>query len=71
MEVTIRIKKNNGEIVEVIKELDSFDNNDIIESVEQQVLNIKEILLPILSASLIEHHQVGFKGEKNKEEKRQ
>jgi hypothetical protein len=70
MQVTISIKQDNGEVIEIIKDLNNFDEKDIIGSVEQEVFSIKEELLPILSERLIEHHQLRFKGEKNKEKER-
>jgi hypothetical protein len=70
MQVTISIKQDNGEVIEIIKDLNNFDEKDIIGSVEQEVFSIKEELLPILSEKLIEQHQRGFVGEKNKEKER-
>jgi len=70
MQVTISIKQDNGEVIEIIKDLNNFDEKDIIGSVEQEVFSIKEELLPILSERLIEQHQLRFKGEKNKEKER-
>jgi hypothetical protein len=70
MQVTISIKQDNGEVIEIIKDLNNFDEKDIIGSVEQEVFSIKEELLPILSEKLIEHHQREFVGEKNKEKER-
>jgi hypothetical protein len=74
MQVTVSIKQDNGEIIEFIKELDkldSLDEKDIIGSIEKQVLSIREAILPILSEKLIEQHQARFRGEKNKEKKRE
>lgn len=70
MQVTISIKQDNGEVIEIIKDLNNFDEKDIIGSVEQEVFSIKEELLPILSEKLIEQHQREFAGEKNKEKER-
>ena len=67
MQVTISIKKDNGEVIELVKELTELSNADIIKSVEQQVNSIKEVCFPLLSEKLIEEHQQKFKGEKNQE----
>lgn len=67
MELIIQIKKDNGETVEITKQLSSFNEKDIIGSVEAEVRTIREELLPILSSRLVEHHQLEFKGEKNTE----
>lgn len=67
MQVTISIKKDNGELIEVMKEVTEFSSIDIIESVERQVNSIKEICFPLLSEKLIEEHQQKFVGEKNQE----
>jgi len=56
------LPKDNGQIMEIVKELNSFDGKNIIETVEQQVTTLKEAILPFLSEQLIEQHQVGFKG---------
>lgn len=71
MEVTISIKKDNGETIEIVRELNSFEDQNIIDSVEQQMLLIRQDILPLLSEQLIEQHQNGFKGEKNKEKERE
>jgi hypothetical protein len=70
MQVTISIKQDNGSVIEFIQELDTqtlFDEKDIINSIEKQVLSIQSSFLPLLSAKLVEQHQAGFEGEKNKE----
>lgn len=67
MEVTIRIKQDNGEIIEVVRELPNVLGDNLLTRVEQEVSAIKHQLLPILSVNLIEHHQLGFTGEKNQE----
>ena len=66
MQVTISIKKDNNETVEIVQDVKNFEESNIIDSIEQQILSIKQELLPILSERLIEQHQQGFKGEKNK-----
>jgi hypothetical protein len=71
MQVTISIKKDNGEVLEFMKELNKLDEKDIIASVEQEVFSIKEELLPKISEKLIEEHQLLFEGEKNKEKERE
>jgi aminoglycoside phosphotransferase family enzyme len=71
MQVTIKIKQDNGETIEIVKELNSFEDQNIIDSVEQQMSSIRQELFPLLSEHLIEHHQKGFKGEKNKEKERE
>jgi aminoglycoside phosphotransferase family enzyme len=71
MQVTIKIKQDNGETIEIVKELNSFEDQNIIDSVEQQMSSIRQELFPLLSEQLIEHHQKGFKGEKNKEKERE
>lgn len=70
MQVTISIKRDNGQVIEISKELDNFDENNIIDRVEQQVLSIKADLLPLVSEKLIQQHQLEFKGKKNKEKER-
>lgn len=70
MEVIISIKNDKGEVTEIVKELVSFDDNNILSSIESEVSSIKEQLLPVLSEKLIEFHQQEFKGKKNKEEER-
>jgi hypothetical protein len=71
MQVTISIKKDNGEVLEFMKELNKLDEKDIIASVEQEVFSIKEELLPKISEKLIEEHQSLFEGEKNQEKERE
>lgn len=70
MEVTISIKNDKGEVTEIVKELASFDDSNIVNSIESEVSSLKEKILPFLSEKLIEFHQQEFKGEKNKEEER-
>jgi hypothetical protein len=70
MQVTISIKKDNGELIEIVKEIAEFSTNDIIESVEHQVNSIKADCFPLLSEKLVEEHQNRFKGEKNQEKER-
>lgn len=67
MQVTISIKKDNGETIEIIKDLKNIDDKNIIDSIEEQMLSIRQEVFPLLSERLIEQHQKGFKGEKNKE----
>ena len=67
MQVTISIKKDNGEVIEVVKELTELSSTDIIESVERQINSIKEVCFPLLSEKLVEEHQQKFEGEKNQE----
>ena len=68
MQLTISIKQDNGEIIEFVKELETsvvFDDKDIINSIEKEVLSIQAAFLPVMSEKLIEQHQAKFKGEKN------
>lgn len=71
MQFTISITKDNGEVVSITKELNALSSTDIINSVEEQVGKIKQIVLPFLSEQLIEHHQSEFKEKKNQEEERE
>ena len=71
MQVTISIKKANGELIEITQEISELEYHNIISSVEQQVQSIRETILPLLSERLVEHHKTGFKGEKNQEEERE
>jgi hypothetical protein len=71
MQVTIRIQNANGETIEIIKEVNGFEDQNIIDQVESQMLLIRQEVLPILSEQLIEQHQKGFKGEKNTEKERE
>jgi hypothetical protein len=70
MQVTISIKKDNGETIEITKEVVEQTIADIIESVEQQVNSIKTQCFPLITEKLIEGHQQTFKGEKNQEKER-
>jgi hypothetical protein len=70
MQVTIHIKNANGETLEIVKEVKGFEEQNIIDRIESQMLLIRQEVLPILSEKLIEQHQNGFKGEKNKEKER-
>jgi DNA anti-recombination protein RmuC len=70
MQVTMSIKKDNGESIEIVKEISNSSLPNIIDNIEQQVLSIKQEVLPLLSEQLIEEHQKEFKGEKNKEKER-
>jgi hypothetical protein len=70
MEVTLRIKQDCGTMIEVVRELPQVFDDNLLTRVEQEISAIKHQLLPILSVNLIEHHQVEFKGEKNKEKER-
>lgn len=65
MEVTIKIKQDNGETIEIVRQLSKTDGLNIIDSVEEQMLLISKEVIPTLSEQLIEHHQKEFKGEKN------
>jgi len=50
MQVTISIRQDNGEVFEFIQELDTqvlFDDKDIINSIEKQVLSIQSSFLPL------------------------
>jgi hypothetical protein len=66
MQGTISIKKDNGERIEIVKDVKNVEDTNIIDSIEQQMLSIRQEVFPLLSAQLIEQHQQGFKGEKNK-----
>jgi hypothetical protein len=70
MEVTLRIKQDNGDIIEVVRDLPNISDANLLTRVEQEISAIKHQLLPILSVNLIEHHQLGFTGEKNQEKER-
>ncbi len=70
MEVTVSIKKANGELIEITREISESVSLDIIGNVEEEVRSIQEGILPLLSEQLVEHHKSGFKGEKNQEEER-
>lgn len=70
MEVTLRIKQDNGDIIEVVRDLPTISHDNLLTRVEQEISAIKHQLLPLLSVNLIEHHQQGFTGEKNQEKER-
>lgn len=70
MQITVSIKQDNGETIEIVKEVKQkviFDDKDIISSIEKEVTWIQAALSPILSEKLLQQHQAGFRGEKNKE----
>jgi hypothetical protein len=71
MEVTVSIKKANGELIEITREISESVSLDIIGNVEEEVRSIQEGILPLLSEQLVERHKSGFKGEKNQEEERE
>ncbi len=70
MEVTVSIKKANGELIEITREISESVSLDIIGNVEEEVRSIQEGILPLLSEQLVECHKSGFKGKKNQEEER-
>ena len=71
MRVKITVIKDNGEEVDYSRELGDLDSLNILNSVEQEVLQLQHEISPFLTETLIETHQSSFVGEKNQEEKRE
>jgi hypothetical protein len=65
MEVTIRIKQDDGSVVEVVRELLSSELPNPLSRIEADVQSIKTTLFPILSSHLLSEDQSSFEGEKN------
>ena len=70
MEIRVTIIKDNGEQIEISRKISDLDGANIIRSVEKEVQKVQDEIGPLLSESIIEEHQNGFEGEKNKEEER-
>lgn len=70
MEITISLKADNGEIIELSKKQVLLEDNNIIGSIESAVSSVRQEMLPLLSTKLVEQHQLLFSGKKNTEEKR-
>jgi hypothetical protein len=70
MEITISLKADNGEIIELSKKQVLLEDNNIIGSIESAVSSVRQEMLPLLSTKLVEQHQLLFDGKKNTEEKR-
>ena len=68
MEIIISIKTDSGEVIALHRILGDWKEGDIIGGIESEVSKVREEMLPELSSKLVEHHQLMFNGEKNKEE---
>jgi hypothetical protein len=59
MQVAISIKKDNGEMIEIVKDVKNVEDTNIIDSMEAQMLSIRREVFPLLSEQLVEQHQKG------------
>lgn len=64
MEVTIRLTKNDGEVVEITRALGTLSTTDIITSIEKELGELKEEMLPFLSEALLKEQQDLYSAEK-------
>lgn len=69
MEVRISIKKANGELIEIVKEVSEVISSDIIDQVDKQLDRIRVTCFPDLLEELVSSEQRVF-NEKKKSRKR-
>ena len=64
MEFTLRLTKDNGEIIEITRPLGTLSSTDVISSIEKEMGNLKVEVLPFLSEALLKDQQELFSAEK-------
>ena len=64
MKVTLRLTKDNGEIIEITKTLGTLSSSDVIFGIETELGKLKVEVFPIISEALLKEQQDLFSADK-------
>ena len=64
MEVTLRLTKDNGEVIEITKTLGTLSSIDVISIIETELGKLKVEVFPIISEALLKEQQDLFSADK-------